>query len=159
MFLKKHPEAFGPWPLLAFMMSTFSKRPRCGQKVAVQISPCCSLNLPFYLFTFLQLASFRCVIEMPRSCVTQSKAHNHFLICVCPAQSPKIQEQLSPADAMKALASCSPNGSPSALASCRGTVALTFLLRGHTVFWGLRYFAEQRGMGLCLCNKSLGQAQ
>lgn len=64
----------------------------------------------FYFF-----ASFWCVIEMPRSCFTQSKAHNHFLICVCPARSPKIQEQLSPADAMKALASCSPNGSPSAL--------------------------------------------
>lgn len=82
VFLTKHPEAFGPWPLLAFMMKTFSKRPRRGQKVAVQISPSCSLNLPFYLF-----ASFWCVIEMPRSCFTQSKAHNHFLICVCPARS------------------------------------------------------------------------
>ena len=88
---------------------------------AVQISPSCSLNLLFYLF-----GSFWCVIEMPRSCFTQSKARNHFLVCVCSctfdvwSQSPKIQEQLRPADAMKALASCSPNGSPSALASCRG---------------------------------------
>ena len=91
---------------------------------------------------FLLFASFWCVIEMPRSCFTQSKAHNHFLICVCPAQSPKIQEQLSPADAMKALASCSPNGSPSALASCRGTVAIDIsverthcLLRPEVLCW------------------------
>ena len=51
VFLTKHPEAFGPWPLLAFMMKTFSKKPRRGQKVAgrlVQISASSSLSFAFY---------------------------------------------------------------------------------------------------------------
>ena len=73
MFLTKHPEAFGPWPLLAFMMNTFSKKPRRGQKVAgrlVQISPS-SLSFAFYIF--LPFWIFWRVIEMPRSCFTQSE--------------------------------------------------------------------------------------